>query len=178
MIHRLNAITAQQMAAAPGSRVPSVKASMKALSTLGTLVPRTLEDAAPNEAVTAHLLLVLGVISLPSRMTRRKLMRETSFANASRAVSLHFVLGKEPSDRRLQAAIETEQAAHGDMLVLDAEERGPGFKAMDCAHKTHLFFQWCVVKFADVPYCGKTEDDAFVHLPRLLRRRVRAIARV
>ena len=94
------------------------------------LAPRALEDAA--EAAAVRLLLVLGVVTTTSRIARRKLMRETAFANASRAVSIYFVIGRDSAafDKRRRAALAAERAAHGDLLELDAEERGLSFKVL------------------------------------------------
>ena len=127
---------------------------------------------APQPLLRADVcVLVLGVVTLPHRVRRRRLMRETTFANASRAV-VRFLLGRNTAAAPHEAAaLESEQRRHGDLLILPGvEERGRRFKSMDCARKTHLFFRWCTEHFPGTQFCAKTEDDAFIHLPPLLVR--------
>mmetsp|Transcript_1565 Transcript_1565/g.4422 ORF Transcript_1565/g.4422 Transcript_1565/m.4422 type:complete len:156 (+) Transcript_1565:104-571(+) len=85
-------------------------------------------------------MLLLGVVTLPHRVLRRRLMRETTFANASQAVRAVFLLGRNTAAVPYEpAALAAEQRRHGDLLLLPGvEERGRRFKSMDCARKTHL----------------------------------------
>jgi len=120
---------------------------------------------------------VVGVATTPKNTGHRSWIRPTwmTLPNVrSGSVKALFLIGlltpqgiAHPA--QLRATLRSEQAEHGDLLLLNAREtKPPGEKMIG-------FFRWCATAYgvsaADgsggTKYCVKTDDDTYVHTVRL-----------
>jgi len=142
-------------------------------------------------AVNGRALLVIGVPSAPSAKGRRRrdAIRAAWMQDplvATSVVMVCFLLSAETPQPSL-AELESERAAHGDVLLVDAPEtpwllrrptrysngtrRGRGMPTF----KQYRFFQHAAKWWPSVPFVGKFDDDTAPNLGLLvpLLRRLR-----
>eukprot|EP00308_Calcidiscus_leptoporus_P008797 CAMPEP_0119352714 /NCGR_PEP_ID=MMETSP1334-20130426/1966_1 /TAXON_ID=127549 /ORGANISM="Calcidiscus leptoporus, Strain RCC1130" /LENGTH=477 /DNA_ID=CAMNT_0007365817 /DNA_START=95 /DNA_END=1528 /DNA_ORIENTATION=- len=131
--------------------------------------------------------LALGMICSPDGFQRRVQVRTTMLLVGQSAgdslVAFRFVVGGEllrphagragemEEMGRLQRQIESEAAAHGDLVILpnaiDGGGRGHN-KQCACIEKLHAWYQHALRAWPAASWYGKTEDDTYVNIRALL----------
>ena len=133
---------------------------------------------------------VLGIATSPYNTGHRTWIRATylTLPNVQHSVHAVFLLGVLTSQgtahpTHVRAAFRAEQAAHKDILFLNARETKPP------GEKMIAFFRWCTTAYGTIDggvagstlsggegagaprdrtaFCVKTDDDAYVHTVRL-----------
>ena len=106
------------------------------------------------------LSLLVGVLTVASRLEQRVILR-TMYSKMSRPdVKLIFVLGITPDSQDLSFVV-LEQTLYNDTVVLDEPENmNEG--------KTLAFFSYAAIHFADMTHVLKVDDDSFVHVHNLM----------
>ncbi|TPX61886.1 hypothetical protein PhCBS80983_g00803 [Powellomyces hirtus] len=107
---------------------------------------------------------LVGLLTVPSKLQRRALIRSTYLQIKPPEVDFFFVFGTPATleDARL---LEWEQRLYKDIIIIDCEEN------MDSG-KTFHFFDHVARTFPDgkYPFVMKTDDDVWLHLPNLAER--------
>ena len=126
-------------------------------------------------------LVALGIVSAPLHAERRGWLRRLMFAAENIHVAHHFVLGTHLEDKKrlpiaLGAAarrdLDEEQRNHRDLLWLNVTEG----LVTGCIEKSFGWWAHATRAHPSAAFIAKTDDDAFVDLPSLVRllRAVRA----
>ena len=127
----------------------------------------------PSPACTAPPTLAVGCITAPANTDRRGEQRRARDAHLRLhpcAASLTFILGSRRLIPPAQlAALDAEQAIHGDLLFLECTEgSGAGFShgGRAVAEKALGWFVHAANHTAS-PFVAKSDDDTALSLPRL-----------
>jgi hypothetical protein len=116
--------------------------------------------------------MALGVVSnvmWQNSFDRRRWIRETwlTYPNVGKTTDVKFVVAMRRSDlssipAQMADELATEQQQHRDLLMLEKvpERKSPCLKTM-------AWYRWAVGHYADVTFIAKTDDDAYVHTPKL-----------
>ena len=116
--------------------------------------------------------MALGVVSnvmWQNSFDRRRWIRETwlTYPNVGKTTDVKFVVAMRRSDlsaipAQIANELTAEQQQHGDLLVLEKvpERKSPCLK-------TIAWYRWAVSHYSDVTFIAKTDDDAYVHTPKL-----------
>ena len=130
-------------------------------------------DIGPCKTVNGSLKksLFVGVVSAPSNFQRRRNIRRTWLRhlrderivqpqsnNSVNIIGFGFVLG-QTKDAYVQAQIEKESRAHGDVLQVQMMD-----DYYDLAVKGVAFFNWLNDNCPDVDFVLKVDDDVYVNV--------------
>ena len=138
------------------------------VDTLPSLLPPPARRPRPLACATAGgehgILLALGILSGGGHTELRDAARQTwlRFDPVGQSVVACFAVGVPPP--AFGDALHAEMARHADLIFVNATAVADG-SAMQAA------FGWWLAapaRFPRATYIGKTDDDSFVHIPRLL----------
>ena len=116
--------------------------------------------------------MALGVVSnvmWQNSFDRRRWIRETwlTYPNVGKTTDVKFVVAMRRSDlssipAQMADELAAEQKEHADLLMLEKvpERKSPCLKTM-------AWYRWAVGHYVDVTFIAKTDDDAYVHTPKL-----------
>ena len=116
--------------------------------------------------------MALGVVSnvmWQNSFDRRRWIRETwlTYPNVGKTTDVKFVVAMRRSDlssipAQMADELAAEQQQHSDLVMLEKvpERKSPCLKTM-------AWYRWAVGHYADVTFIAKTDDDAYVHTPKL-----------
>ena len=137
-------------------------------------------SARTEQGSQQKLLLALGVIANPAAPMRRSWLRRSNgrFACSdgrpcAQQIAQRFVIGTlaaRSADARSRCeSLLAEAAVHGDLFFVravdgPAEPKGPN---VGCIDKTFAWYEAALSAFPRAEFIGKTDDDAFHHLPNL-----------
>ena len=138
------------------------------VDTLPSLLPPPARRPRPLTCAAAGgehgILLALGILSGGAHTELRDAARQTwlRFDPVGQSVVACFAVGVPPP--AFGDALHAEMARHADLIFVNATAVADG-SAMQAA------FGWWLAapaRFPRATYIGKTDDDSFVHIPRLL----------
>jgi len=116
--------------------------------------------------------MALGVVSnvmWQNSFDRRRWIRETwlTYPNVGKTTDVKFVVAMRRSDlssipAQMADELAAEQQKHRDLLMLEKvpERKSPCLKTM-------AWYRWAVGHYVDITFIAKTDDDAYVHTPKL-----------
>ena len=130
------------------------------------------------DAAARRVSIAVGMITAPFLWDRRGQVRSTMLQYPpvlAGRMAFRFVIGNHlpslsdsDSVRSKVAALDLEDSQHGDIVRVDSID-GPSLdNACSCVEKMAAWVQYALVAWPAASFIGKTEDDTYVHLPKLL----------